>query len=124
MPLDLGLYVKLITVLVTEVHMRYSTQIKPLSYVQNHGAELLDRITREREPIIVTQNGEAVAVLMDIRSYEDSQERIAMLQVMGGAAEVVVEEPISVMDIYAEIAGRKPVESVRQSAPEKKFNQL
>jgi prevent-host-death family protein len=46
--------------------MRYSTQIKPISYVKAHAAELLDRIAEEREPIIITQNGEARAVLMDV----------------------------------------------------------
>jgi prevent-host-death family protein len=51
--------------------MRYSTQIKPISYVKAHAAELLDRITQEREPIIITQNGEARAVLMDVSSYEE-----------------------------------------------------
>ena len=47
--------------------MRFSTQIKPISYVKAHAAELLDRITEEREPIIITQNGEARAVLVDVR---------------------------------------------------------
>jgi len=37
--------------------MRFSTQIKPISYVKAHAAELLDRINDEREPIIITQNG-------------------------------------------------------------------
>jgi prevent-host-death family protein len=50
--------------------MRFSTQIKPISYVKAHAAELLDRITEEREPIIITQNGEARAVLVDVASYE------------------------------------------------------
>jgi len=36
--------------------MRYSTQIKPISYLKLHAAELLDRINQEREPIILTQN--------------------------------------------------------------------
>jgi prevent-host-death family protein len=62
--------------------MRYSTQIKPISYVKAHAAELLDRITAEREPIIITQNGEARAVLVDIRSYEESQERLALLEIL------------------------------------------
>ena len=47
--------------------MRFSTQIKPICYVKAHAAELLDRITEEREPIIITQNGEARAVLVDVR---------------------------------------------------------
>ena len=62
--------------------MRYSTQIKPISYVKAHAAELLDRITEEREPIIITQNGEARAVLVDVRSYEESQETLALLKIL------------------------------------------
>ena len=62
--------------------MRYSTQIKPISYVKSHAAELLDRIAEEREPIIITQNGEARAVLVDVHSYEESQESLALLQIL------------------------------------------
>jgi prevent-host-death family protein len=62
--------------------MRYSTQIKPISYVKAHAAELLDRITEEREPIIITQNGEARAVLMDVYSYEEMQESMALMQIL------------------------------------------
>ena len=57
--------------------MRFSTQIKPISYVKAHAAELLDRITEEREPIIITQNGEARAVLVDVRSYEECCRRLS-----------------------------------------------
>jgi prevent-host-death family protein len=62
--------------------MRYSTQIKPISYVKANAAELLDRITKEREPIIITQNGEARAVLMDVHSYEEMQESMALMQIL------------------------------------------
>jgi len=62
--------------------LRYSTQIKPMSYVKSHAAELFDRIAEEREPIIITQNGEARAVLMDAHSYEDSQESLAPLRIL------------------------------------------
>jgi len=104
--------------------MRYSTQIKPISYVKAHAAELLDRITREREPIIITQNGEARAVLVDVRSYEESQERLAMLQIMGGSAEAIADETMSAIDFYSEISGRKPVKSAREPASRPKLNQL
>jgi prevent-host-death family protein len=62
--------------------MRYSTQIKPISYVKAHAAEILDRITSEREPIIITQNGEARAVLVDVCSYEETQETLALLKAL------------------------------------------
>ena len=60
--------------------MRFSTQIKSISYVKSHAAELLDRITEEREPIIITQNGEARAVLIDIESYEQHQETVGSVE--------------------------------------------
>ena len=62
--------------------MRFSTQIKPISYVKAHAAELIDRINEEREPIIITQNGEARAVLIDVHSYEESQETMALLKIL------------------------------------------
>jgi prevent-host-death family protein len=104
--------------------MRYSTQIKPISYVKAHAADLLDRIAREREPIIITQNGEAKAVLVDIRSYEEAQERMAMLQVMGGSEEVHIGEPLTRMEVFSEFSGRKPVESAKPPAKSEKLNQL
>jgi hypothetical protein len=47
-----------------------------------------------------------------------------MLQVMGGGAEPVVAEPLSFLDVYSEMSGRKPAESVHAPAPPKKLNQL
>ena len=59
--------------------MRFSTQIKPISYVKTHADELLDRINEEREPIIITQNGEARAVLVDVVSYDEMMEETQTL---------------------------------------------
>lgn len=62
--------------------IRFSTQIKPISFIKAHAAEVLDQLQEEREPIVITQNGEARAVLMDVRTYEQSQETLAMLQIL------------------------------------------
>ena len=83
--------------------MRYSTQIKSISYVKSHAAELLDRIAEEREPIIITQNGEARAVLMDVISYEQTQETLALLKVLAIAdKEIEAGESIPAEEIVAE----------------------
>jgi prevent-host-death family protein len=88
---------------IAEVQVRYSTQIKPISYVKAHAAELLDRIAEEREPIIITQNGEARAVLMDLASYEQTQETLALLKVLAIAdKEIEAGETISADEIMAE----------------------
>ena len=62
--------------------MRFSTQIKPISYIKSHAAEVIERLNEEREPIVITQNGEAKAVLIDVRTYEQSQETMALLQIL------------------------------------------
>jgi|ERR1035437_1128018 prevent-host-death family protein len=62
--------------------MRYSTQIKPISFIKAHAAEVLDQLHEQREPIIITQNGEARAVLIDVHTYEQSQETLALLQIL------------------------------------------
>jgi prevent-host-death family protein len=84
--------------------MRYSTQIKPISYVKAHAAELLDRITAEREPIIITQNGEARAVLVDVASYEELvNETHALLKVLAHAdKEIEAGETVAIEDVMAE----------------------
>jgi prevent-host-death family protein len=84
--------------------MRYSTQIKPISYVKAHAAELLDRITEEREPIIITQNGEARAVLMDVASYDQMmQETNALLKILAHAdQEIETGETIPIEEVMAE----------------------
>ena len=56
--------------------------IKPISYVKAHATEIIKTMTESRTPIIITQNGEATAVLQDIASYEETQESLAMLKIL------------------------------------------
>ena len=53
--------------------MIYSEQIKPLSYVKSHASELISQINETGEPIIITLNGEAKAVLQSIYSFEHEE---------------------------------------------------
>lgn len=62
--------------------MRYSTQIKPISYLKANAAEVLDTLTNTQQPLIITQNGEAKAVIQDLASYEVTQETLALLKIL------------------------------------------
>lgn len=62
--------------------MRYSTQVKPISYLKARSAEVLERLVEDRRPLAITQNGEAKAVLQDVASYEQQQEALALLEVL------------------------------------------
>ncbi len=62
--------------------MRYSSQIKPISYLKANAAEVLHRLTEQRKPLVITQNGEARAVMQDVASYEETQETLALLKIL------------------------------------------
>lgn len=62
--------------------MKLSKQIKPISYIKSNAAEVLRELAERREPIVVTQNGEAKAVIQDIASYEETQEAMALLKIL------------------------------------------
>ena len=56
--------------------------VKPISYVKTHAADIIRHISRNQAPLIITQNGEAKAVLQDIASYEQTQESLALLKIL------------------------------------------
>ena len=62
--------------------MKLSSQIKPISYLKAHVSEVFRQLSEQREPLIITQNGEAKAILQDIQSYEQQQETMALLKVL------------------------------------------
>lgn len=62
--------------------MRYSTRIKPISYLKANAAEVLQELTDQRQPMVITQNGEAKAVIQDVVSYEQTQETLALLKIL------------------------------------------
>ena len=62
--------------------MKLSRQIKPISYLKAHAAEIVRNIGEQKEPLIITQNGEAKVVLQDIESYEQAQENMALLKIL------------------------------------------
>jgi prevent-host-death family protein len=62
--------------------MRYSNRVKPISYLKANAAEVLHQLAEQREPLVITQNGEAKAVLQDVASYEETQETLALLKIL------------------------------------------
>ena len=62
--------------------MKWSTQIKPISYLKAHAAEIVRNMGEQRRPLVITQNGEAKVVVQDIESYEETQETMALLKIL------------------------------------------
>ena len=69
--------------------MKYSTRIKPISYLKANAAEILRTLVEERSALVITQNGEAKAVMQDVATYEQTQETLALLKILAlGGREV------------------------------------
>ena len=62
--------------------MKLSRQIKPISYLKAHAAEIVRNLNERQGPLVITQNGEAKVVIQDIESYEQTQETMALLKIL------------------------------------------
>lgn len=99
--------------------MRYSTQVKPISWLKANAAEALETLAEKGEPYLITQNGEAKAVLMDLASYEQQQETLALLKLLSLAERDVQEGRMEPADkVLAELRAELDADfSAAQPAP-------
>jgi prevent-host-death family protein len=67
--------------------MSSSLDIKPISYLKANAAKILVDLAERREPLIITQNGEAKAVIQDVASYEETRETLALLKLLALGAQ-------------------------------------
>ncbi|WGS86148.1 type II toxin-antitoxin system Phd/YefM family antitoxin [Methylomonas sp. UP202] len=88
--------------------MRYSSQVKPISYLKANAAEVLLKLAECREPLVITQNGEAKAVLQDVASYEETQETLALLKILAlGNREIESGNVKPVTEVAARLRAKK-----------------
>jgi prevent-host-death family protein len=88
--------------------MNYSTQIKPISYLKAHAADVLEQLAERREPLVITQNGEAKAVLQDVASYEETQETLALLKILAlGQQDIEADRARPVEDVVARLRAKQ-----------------
>ena len=62
--------------------MQLSQTIRPISFLKSKTAEVINSVNENRQPIIITQNGEAKAVIQDINSYESMRNSLSMLKLI------------------------------------------
>lgn len=77
--------------------MQIVNDIKPVTYLKNRAADVLKHINETHRPMIITQNGEAKAVIQDPKSYEDMKNAISILKLLSFA-----EEDIKNGDLHSE----------------------
>lgn len=91
--------------------MKLSRQIKPISYLKAHVAEIVRSLGEHGEPLVITQNGEAKVVMQGIESYEQTQETMALLKILALGNRQIdegkVEPSVQVMQRLRERRGHR-----------------
>ncbi len=84
--------------------MNYTNQIKPISYLTANAAEVLENLTQSREPLVITQNCKANAVLQDVASYNETQETMALLKVLALGNRELEEGKVARLEGFSALA--------------------
>jgi prevent-host-death family protein len=64
------------------MNINLKEDIKPISYIKTNAADMLDYINEHRNPIIVTQHGEARGVLLDVESYQNMVNALSIMKLL------------------------------------------
>ena len=88
--------------------MKLSSQIRPISYLKSHAAEIVRTLGDGGQPLIITQNGEAKAVLQDIDTYEQMQETVALLKILAlGTRQIEAGQVQPAAEVIARLRARQ-----------------
>ena len=87
--------------------MKMNEDIRPVTYLKSRTADLLSQINETRRPVIITQNGEARAVLQDPASYEQLITAIGLLKLLTqGEEDVRKGKTISQDDVFTQLGNK------------------
>ncbi|WP_456404170.1 type II toxin-antitoxin system Phd/YefM family antitoxin [Thiolapillus sp.] len=91
--------------------MKYSRQIKPISYLKAHAADVVRDLNERREPMVITQNGEARLVVQDVESYEQTQETLALLKILAlGNQQIEAGQVVEAEQAFARIRRNRHID--------------
>jgi len=62
--------------------MKLSERVKPVSYLKAHTDKVIRELSTKRGTMVITQNGEAKFIVQDIKTYEQTQETMALLKIL------------------------------------------
>lgn len=82
-------------------------RVKPISYLKANSAEIIRELGEGAAPLVITQNGEAKAVLQDLGSFEATQELLALLKLLAiGRDDVAARQTMPIEGLGSRIRSR------------------
>ena len=67
--------------------MQLGQAVKPISWIKDNATQMIRDIEESGKPVVITQNGKAKAVVMDINRYDELQESLALLRMLAVSTE-------------------------------------
>ena len=90
--------------------MKYSESVKPISYLKAHASEIIRNLSEKQQTLIITQNGEAKAIVQDIKAYEELQESLALLKILAQSTSDIQKGDLKpANDVFKSIKDRKVI---------------
>lgn len=84
--------------------MRLSEAVKPISHFKSHASEVVREIISTHKPVVITLNGEAKAIIQDIREYEKDRDSLALLKILALSRKSVNEGKLKpASEVFASI---------------------
>jgi prevent-host-death family protein len=88
--------------------MKLSTQVRPITYLKANAAEVIRDLAEHRQALVITQNGEAKAVMQDVASYEQTQETLALLKILAlGNRQIEDGKALAAADVISRLRGKR-----------------
>jgi prevent-host-death family protein len=94
--------------------MKLTEDIKPVTYMKTRAADLLREVKESRRPVIITQHGEAQAVVLDVVTYEALRDATLLIQVTAqGEADVQAGRTLPQSEVFDRVRRRRTRERGR-----------
>ena len=88
--------------------MKLSTQVRPITYLKANAAEVIRDLAEHRQTLVITQNGEAKAMMQDVASYEQTQETLALLKILAlGNRQIEQGKVVAATDVISTLRRKR-----------------
>lgn len=89
--------------------MKFSTRVKSISCLKANATEIVREFERQREPLVISQNGQAKAAIQDVASYEATRETMALLKILAlGNRQIEAGKVVAAGQVIRRLRARIP----------------
>lgn len=85
--------------------INFAKDIKPISYIKANTAKTIRAVNDNKSPVIVTQNGEAKAVILDVESYQNLIDAVNLMKIISiGEQDIKTRNVLSHQEVKNQVS--------------------